>query len=263
MSAGTGTGTPIPQVTAPAGATLADIREQWVKDSGRYDRLNADGTDNGANSVINRAIRFLEMRLEEGGPLDARYIEANVSAGVWFVKAPSDIKVLKEAWAATSSDGVRWKLCPVTMQEYREMFPTMVGLSNGTPSVWTPAKGRLSDGNRATEFTGAADYEDTFRGVDFDGGYQGILIGCPPEEELTVSMWGKFYSATLVADTDTNWWLLQQPQLVMQAASFIEEVALRNRSGQQDWMGVIDMMLEPIRFDAYEEESEIISGWRE
>ena len=254
---------------------LIKVREEWVKASGRYDRVKTgttgtpptatDFADNGANSVINRGIKFVEMRLGEGDPLRARYIETVCPAGTWFLKAPLEAKVITEVWCADPETHARWSPTQLGMRDFRNIYPAdMNSVETGAPQIWTPARGRLADANKTTDFDGSADYQDTFYGTDFDEKIkQGILLGPPTDRALTVSMWGQFYSEVLIADTDYNWWTVHHPQIVMQAADFIEAISLKDAEIQKNVLDLIDLMLMPIRYDSYEEESDGIKDWNE
>lgn len=245
---------------------LGTLRTTWVRESGRYDRVKTVDddlfVDNGANAVLNRAIRFLDNQIEYPESF-ARFIDIAVTAGEFFVSCP-DLRVVTDVWCALASDSTKWRLQPVDIVKMRTLYPQDLSLStNGTPLYYCVAQGTLAPANKNTDFDDAVDHEDTFKSTMAGAGYRGVLIGPPTDSDIVVSLWGKFFPTTLSDDDEYNWWTVEHPQLVMEAASYIEECMLRNSTGQEDWLNAMKLKLNEIQNDYFEQESTAISDFSE
>lgn len=244
---------------------LGVLRTAWITESGRYDLVKTVGADNfvdnGANSVINDAVRWLDQQVESPDRL-ARFVETGFQAGDWFMKM-AYAREITDVWA-TDSTGKRWQLKPVDFLRMRMLYTEdFDNISTGMVQYWTKARGRLSPDNKATDFTGAKDVGDTFRGASADVGYQGLVLMPPTDVDVIVTVFGRFWSPTLILDTDFNWWTTTHPRLVRWVCSYLKEVDHRNRTGQADWLDPIQRALVEIDLDLAEEESENIKGFIE
>jgi hypothetical protein len=237
-----------------------------VKESGRYDRVKTVGgddyVDNGANSVINTAIRWLDLHVERADNV-SREIVLDVPAGTYFV-ACDYARTIEAVWASVVSTSVRSQLThrPYTWlrQEYPADWSTFTA---GSPLYWSHSMGRLAPDSIGQDYTGAVDYQDTFRGSDAGAGLRGIVIMPAPSEAVVLNVFGLFYSKTLSFDTDLNWWTVRFPELVKLTCNYIEEGRLSNRSGMEDWLAAAQTWIVGIEMDAVAEEAEQIRGFEE
>jgi len=236
-------------------ANLQTIRSEWVRESGRYDRVNSNGTDNGANRVINAAIRWLDRRATRPDDV-SRQIFIDVAPGEYWVKC-AYARVIESVWIADPSDnGARWPLQRKTMDELRAQFPAdWSAFENGTPRFWTPDVGRLAPDSLSQDYTGAADYADTYRGGEAEAGLRGVIIMPAPKTTVVVTLFGRFFSKPLVNDNDFNWWTVTHPDLVKLVASYLIERIMRNRSGMEDYLVAINEELAMIDTDAAHEDA--------
>lgn len=245
---------------------LGTLRKNWIAENGRYDLVKTVGEDDfvndGANLVINDAIRHMDQRVDNPDTL-ARYVEISFAIDSWFLKM-AYAREITEVWATDASTGTRWQLKPVDMLRLKALYKMdYADVSSGAALYWVEAKGRLSPDNADTDFSGVKDVGDTFRGAQADAGYQGVIIMPPTDTELVVTVVGRFWSPTLLIDTDFNWWTVTHPRIVQWVASYLLEVGMRNRQGQADWLEPIERKLREIEFDVIEAESELIKGFVE
>ncbi len=241
---------------------LGTLREKFAQTSGRYDLVNADGSDNGADFFINAAQRKLD-RLVDVTAADARHFE-QVSPGTFLLKTQK-VRALRRVTAAT--DDGRAPLRALTMWEMRDLYGEDFSLvDTGQPLYWTLAKMRLSpeeadwtqsnftDPDSDPETDDAMnDYQDIAYGDD-PAVYQGVIIMPAPSVVTTIVLWGKFYSPTLTADTDLSWWTVNAPEVLIMATQGELEWFNRNESGAQAWEKVVRDALICIQHDTIEQE---------
>ena len=118
--------------------TLATVRQDFVKASGRYDLLvNADlatNTDNGANAFINQALRYLDSRVEH--PRSKTKVVRNVAAGDFFIGLDRVISI--DSLRLINATGE----CNLTekqlqLDSFRDNFARPYSAwTNGVPAFW-------------------------------------------------------------------------------------------------------------------------------
>jgi hypothetical protein len=225
---------------------LSDVRARFVQLSGRYDLVNSDDSDNGANWYINKGQRWLDLH-PLAPTMYGRYI-TNLAADDFYIEI-SGCRALHEVWINDDEDRVL--LERKTLKWVQEEFGDVTSdITSGTPTYWCPARPRAvnSDGNESL---------GTFLDfvVDEDGNetVQGILIAGPPEEEITVDIRGVFFSPTLSDDTDTSWWTENYDDILLLAALRKLESFMRNTAGVKDYNVVIQEELQMLDFAEVEQ----------
>jgi hypothetical protein len=78
---------------------LLHVRQKFRDLSGRYDLVNADGSDNGANFFINEACRQLDRSIETQKSYGT-YMEI-LAIGTWNVQF-NRCRAVQEVWITTS-----------------------------------------------------------------------------------------------------------------------------------------------------------------
>jgi hypothetical protein len=228
---------------------LLQVRQLFRNLSGRFDLVNVDGSDNGANFFINEGRKFLD-RLDETKKSWAavfRYMET----GFWSVQFPY-CRAIKEVYAATSSE--RWQLEKVDLQDLMEGYLTGLPSSRttGTPTYFSPCIGRYIPeqlpSNLAEAVTG---WVDIMSGNAHE--WNAILVDVPASEKLTIQVHGLFYSMELVNDTDENYWSICNPMMLYMSAMRQIEVANRNTQGVKDWESAIRTEVSQLGMDLVEE----------
>lgn len=228
---------------------LLQIRQRFRELSGRYDLVNEDGSDNGADFFINEGRKFLD-RMDETQKSWAtcyRFIEL----GLYSASIPH-CRAIKEAWAATSI--ARWQLEKVSLQDLIAGYMTGMPSSRnlGTPLYYSPTITR-----HAPEEISSADFESFIGWVDIPSGnaheYNTILLNVPTSERIIVEVKGLFYSLELEEDTDMNYWSSMHPMLLIMSALRQVEIVNRNTQGVNDWTSAITVEMTQLGMDLVEE----------
>jgi len=193
---------------------LIEIRSKFRELSGRYDLVNNDLSDNGADFFINQASRWLDRTVETTKSWASYMVIIPVSS--WYVQFPY-ARAIKEVWISTTEG--RWQLEKIRLQDMIASYFSKppVEITNGTPEFYSPAITRYipEDVTPATLATFA-----NFIGVipSITHEYNAVILSSPVELQSLVEIIGLFYSATLVSNEDENYWSRVQPMLLVQAA---------------------------------------------
>lgn len=229
--------------------SLGELRTLFLNRSGRYDLVNMDGTDNGAIAYINAAQRMLDRK---AGFIDdtARHYK-KVAIGEFFVEF-ENARTIDSVWAATADDS--WELNRESIEELKEEYAGPFGaVDQGAPLFFAFTRLRtMPDSTALDVFAGYATE------VTVDGSQRsstGIIILPPPDEEIQIEVWGKFYSPNLTIDTDTSYWTENHPETLIKATMYQLEVDNRNTEGMKDWLAAIDIDTTGIEFDFVELDS--------
>jgi len=229
---------------------LLQMRTKFRELSGRFDLVNADFSDNGADFYINAGRKYLD-RLDETQKSWASCFRL-MKAGTFSVSVPH-CRAIKEVWVANGDVG-RWQLEKHSLQDLIEGYLTGLPSSRttGTPLYYSPCLTRYIPEDATVE-----DIEAFIGFVEVPSGdahgYNSILVNVPTDLQLMVDIRGLFYSHELTEDTDTNYWSSQHPMLLYMAAMRYVEVTSRNTQGVKDWSSAIAIDMQQLGFDLVEE----------
>jgi hypothetical protein len=231
---------------------LKEIRQWFVQESGRYE-LVVDATnwaDNGANRYINAAQNFLD-RLQTTPKTLGRNFQV-VAAGTYFVNFPR-CRAIKEVWVVPTTDTTasRTRLEKKSSQWIREEYPNMNDLTNGTPLYYTPSVDRIALEPVSLPIQ---DAPTVYLDIQTDLSYYGVFFYPPVDEQYMIETWGYFYAQELSADTDTSFWSITYPELLVMAAQYMLELFNRNTEGAKDWLNSITSICRGVDLDLVEEE---------
>ena len=228
---------------------LLQLRTKFRGLSGKFDLVNADFSDNGADFFINEGSKFLD-RLNENQKSWAsafRIIEVGkYSASIQYCRA------IKEVWAATIT--ARWQLEKKSLQDLINdyLLGTPAERTTGEPAYYSPTLTRY-----IPEGTMSEDFESFLQWVEVPSGnaeeYNTILLSAPTDQKLIVEVKGLFYSSKLIADEDKNYWSVNHPLLLYMAAMRYVEVINRNTQGVNDWTNSITSETRQLGMDLIEE----------
>jgi hypothetical protein len=84
--------------------------------------------------------------------------------------------------------------------------------------------------------------------------YDGIIFAPPADEAYEIEIDGIFEGTTLSSNTDSNWWTVRHPMLVVWAALHELEVSYRNKEGAKDWEEQITKRMMLLDFDTVEQD---------
>lgn len=228
---------------------LLQLRQKFRSISGRWDLVNEDGTDSGADFFIYEGQKYLDRSVETQKSWGNYYRFLEI--GKSFVVFPY-CRALKEVWLATSS--ARWQLEKKSLQDMMETYLTGTPSSRsvGTPLYYAPCITRY-----IPEDATVVDMEAFLGFVEVPAGnayeYNSIVVNVPVSERSMVTLTGLFYSMKLENETDKNYWSEVHPLLLINATMRQIEVTNRNTQGVNDWTGAIRDELMQLGFDLVEE----------
>ena len=228
---------------------LLQVRTKFRAVSGRFDLVNDDFSDNGADFFINEGRKYLD-RLDETQKSWAscfRFVEiGQFSASFPFCRA------IKEVWAMSTT--ARWQLEKKNLQDLITGYMTGLPSSrtNAPPLYYSPCLTRY-----IPEDALVADIESFVGWVDVPAGgaheYNAVLINVPTDVKISLDIKGLYYSHELTDDTDTNFWSGAHPMLLIMAAMRQLEIVNRNTQGVRDWEASIGTDTRQLGMDLVEE----------
>jgi len=228
---------------------LIQLRTKLRELSGRFDLVNEDYSDNGADFFIYEGQKFLD-RLDETQKSWAscfRFIEI----GGFAVQFPY-CRAIKEVWIGSTS--ARWKLDKIDLQDLITDYLTGMPAqrSTGTPLYYSPGITRYIPEDATVDT-----FESYLGWVDIPSGnaheYNTVLLNVPTCEKIVVDIKGLFYTSQLVNDEDKNHWSVNHPMLLIMAAQRQMEVINRNTQGVNDWNNSISIEAKQLGMDLVEE----------
>lgn len=213
---------------------LAEIRDHFVKRSGRYDLITEAGQDNGANFFIQSGSRFLDRR--------SNVKKSQMGASLHSVSLDG-MANLKDCWlieAVRVQHSGNWY--PLHKLNARNT-PQAAFLKKGIPAFYVPKTVRYSPSLEHTPASlsmvpaSAYDHQDMAT--------TSILLEVLPHpvEPTVIEVHGNFYSVQLNEDQDTNFWSESFPDTLIKAALYQLEIFYRNTEGANDWLVSIQLDL--------------------
>ena len=220
------------------------IRKKFCELSGRYDLMNSDYTDNGADFFINAGQSYLD-RLQNTGKMQAKNVQS-VAAGTIKVYI-AGLRAIHRVWAGNTTDGLIELQKAPDIAYLRSLYGEQLsGIDQGSPEWYAPAIFRpFVDTSSTTTLSGYYDIDDLILptgATPVHYTYTGIIIMPPPDATYYISMYGLFYSPTLSATysapdwTQTkSYWSEVFPDTLIQAGLFKLESFYRNTEGKKDY----------------------------
>lgn len=242
------------------------IRKKFCELSGRYDLINADYTDNGADFYINAGQQALD-RKQNSGNMQAKYLK-QITAGT--IKIPiTSLRAVLSVWVGTSTNGLT-RLGKQSLDYMRSYYEKQIGdVTQGTPDSYAPAIFRpYPDTVTSTSLSGYYDIDDLQLHATTPDHFQysGIIISPPPDSTMYLSVYGLYYSPTLSATlsagvwTQTkSFWSETYPSILLKAALLELETFYRNSEGMKDWDTALTRDVLDLDKDAAEQEAADIS----
>lgn len=222
-----------------------DIRRKFVEISGRYDLVNTDWTDNGADFFLNLGQRYLDRMFDEGGSI-ARY-PVIMTVGQFIAKTVG-IRAIHEVWAANADGKFQleaWTLAGLK-EEYSEEFSSV---TSGQPTYFAPAILRPAPDTLASvagmyNVSDLLVYNPTAPAQHFN--YNGVVVMPPVDQTYTIELLGLFYSPTLSATlSGTVWtqtmsfWSEVHPEVLIAAAIYRMHSLYNNTGAAADYKSML------------------------
>ena len=229
---------------------LLQFRQKFRELSGRFDLVNEDGSDNGADFFINEGRKFLD-RLDETQKSWASYFRI-LNVGSFSASFPY-CRALKEVWIADTTNG-RWQLEKKPLQDLISGYLTGLPSSrtSGTPLYYAPCLTRyIPEDALAGDIGAFAGFIEVPAGDALE--YNSVLLNVPVENQSMLDIRGLFYSMELVDDDDANYWSTVHPMLLYMSAARQMEIVNRNTQGVRDWTNAIVTEMQQLGMDLVEE----------
>lgn len=225
--------------------TLLEVREQFIKNSGRYDLVTSATTftNNGADYYIQSGQRMLDQMLEfpkDEGEMSFSLATSAISTTLTNVRSVRGLAVVD-----TGDDTIKY-LTRSSMRALRENFGDEVeSLSNvtaGEPTHW--ALGWLRD--NTLNVSGAT-------AVTNQGNSKKLITMPPADKTYTIRLQGLFGSTNLSNDTSVSFWSIQHPEILIWSALYQLEVSYRNFEGSRAILDNINQAVERVDHDVVEQ----------
>lgn len=240
---------------------LLTFRQFFRKHSGRYDLVNADGTDNGVDVLINAGQKYLDRLTDIPGGVGRVF--KDVSAGDFLTTFPK-CRSIHEVWCVGSNDDgdiVRLPMTKATQSELRgvdnkSLEEAYTGLASemdqDRPVYYSPAILRLvTDADGLTGgIGGMMDVMASGYSVS-----KGIFFMPPADGDYTIEVIGNFYQGDVLDDNDESFWLEDYFMILYMATMREIEILYRNTAGVKDWEAGIQASVTTLDMDGVKEES--------
>lgn len=237
---------------------LKEFRKLFVETSGRYDLMNDDGTNNGADYYINQGLRHLET-IMHWDKMEATFNKTLVGVSNFMVQ---DLRTINKVFARLTMMDKFTELARINIAQARQyvMADTQAG---GVPLFYCLFRSRgVHQSLTIVEsfFLGTGNtYQDVLEGQNFDSVGMLVLPLIAPSDSVQIEITGLMRSARLVDDTDSNYWTVEWPNVLLYASRRELEVQYRNLQGVKDWDSAITSALVQQEMDYIMDESNQIS----
>lgn len=220
--------------------TLQQVRDLFIEVTGFVNLVTPTGenkggavANKGANFFINSGRRWLDNNLPH--TKSKRWYNKNMAVGDYLFY-PRYLKAVDNIFIVESD-------CETELEEreedwLRKTYNINQTDSNGTPCYWSyvtdrlsPEQSNLTAANYTNEFTYGGDiinFADDFT-------YSGIMIMPITNAVYTLKIKGEFYSEELSANSDTNFWTINYPEVLALAAALRRELFYRNFNGVAEY----------------------------
>ena len=203
---------------------LLQIRELFREVSGRWELVNNDLSDAGADHYINEAIRWLDRRADVNRAWAT--IPLWVPQGSWVVQFPT----------ARSIRNVRYEHLPVCIIKPVDMFGYLNRFEGRLPTAIPSACSILvtAQAEEGTLPKTTENFKEFFSSIEISNATDEvntvIFDAHVPNEDAMISLVGMFYQQPLIEDTDTNFWSRNHSMLLVNAAVRQVHVASGNKA---------------------------------
>jgi len=241
--------------------TLLDLRERFIKRSGRFDLVtDFEGgtfTDNGADFFLQAGQRFLD--LTQDNPYSRAEYKADLESGEYvkripYLRAIEGVHVFKSTLSGRTE--VKPKPLGWLKNKYTDQLST---ISVGTPIYYTDDVLNLAPGQNdyatiaeleAAVTADTAGFSYDYQNILADNTFEnrGILLFPPADGVYTLSVTGVFFSK-FIDDDDYTYWSKNFPELTIMDGQMMIEAFYRNSSGVRDWLFAMEPFLKGIDKD--------------
>jgi hypothetical protein len=229
---------------------LLQVRTQFIKQSGRYDLVvdTIDYVDNGANIYIQRGQKWLEKQVDFAAQKGKVFRKLSIGK---FYCTFKDMRTIDTVWIGDTTE--RIKLDYLSYDEMVEEYPTaFVSTTNAKPVYWSPICVRNPNMDSDSDTDGIVEFMDVIENSDE---YNAIVCMPPANGNYHIEIHGKFMAKKLTLDADSNWWTVNEEEILIMAAMRALETAYRNSQGVNDWTNSISSALFGLEKDFIENDT--------
>jgi hypothetical protein len=224
---------------------LIEIRNLFTERSGRFDLVDSNGNDQGADFFIQGGVRFLDRAITHLKSVATRFIA--VTSGD-FYKTFTSCRAIQEIWISDTESRTQLKSYQ-PIEFYQNFAGPVDEMDTGRPAYYTPLSLRATD---TTAFESLAQFlqyatteDETISGIAFN----------PADGDYVLEVIGLFESDSLENNTDDNFWSVNFPDLLLMASLYKLEVFNRNTAGANDWLAAINTELSELEKDLIEQDN--------
>jgi len=233
---------------------LLAVRTKAVQLSGRYDLVEDDTNyvDAGMNFFITAGQRYLELR-GIAKPSKSKHYQTLAVDDNYIVF--QHCRAIHEVWV--SDDEGRTQLEERTFDKIRGWYNKPVAdLTAAEPKYYAPAIVRTTPETSLKitieSFGGTAVEATVTEAARYT--YNGIIFGPPADETYELEVIGLFWFPEMTADTDSNYWSVVFPYMLINAALYKLEMYYRNDRGVNSWKRALDEQITTVEMDSISEE---------
>lgn len=229
--------------SAPTGQgfTLLDARTEFVIASRRYDLVvdAVNYVNKGADRYINNGIRFLDQKVDHPKQFRREYFKTAVND--FFIR-PEYLIHPRNIYVVDADSSVDITNNRLSLSGFKAEYDDPDGSQvPGTPCNWALnaeglAPSQIGDTSATFTTAGFLAFDDVHFQADSAGpdwNFNTILLGPKADAVYTIIIDGKYFSRPLLDDSNQNFWTVQYPELVIQAALFMLERNMRNTAGMR------------------------------
>lgn len=224
--------------------TLLELREQFVKASGRTDLVvdTQNYADNGADRFIRAGQKFLDDILPT--PKSSAEVKKKISQGTAEVSFPQVRSILKVRVQESGEKPQILDELPLFKfyDKYGDLKYIKSEADEGKPKRY--ALGILRD-----EFP-----------TSFSEGERQIIFHPPADGNYDLVLTAEYFSAQLEDDSDESWWSIVYPNVLIMSARRRLEIEHRNREGARQFEEHIRRKLQDIDSNIVREDSSGIAS---
>lgn len=222
---------------------LIEIRYLFAERSGRFDLVDSNGNDRGADFFIQGGVRYLDRAITHLKSVATRFIA--ITSGTFYATF-TNCRAIQEIWISNTESRTQLKSCRF-IEFYQNFAGPVAQMDTGRPAYYTPLNLRATD---TTAFESLAQFlqyatteDETISGIVFN----------PADGDYVLEVIGLFESDVLQADYDDNFWSVNFPDLLLMASLYKLEVFNRNTAGANDWLTAIHTELAELEKDLIEQ----------
>lgn len=220
--------------------TLKEVREQFILKSGRYDLINEDGSDSGANFFIQAGQRFLDKEGDFGSGRVGSY-RTTLEDGASTFLIPNCWSLL----ALYKSTGEGTDECWELLERVHSLECDRCRLAYGTYYTLLPIHSYPSLKDSLTSDVNIPASSLAISATSYIEDVTGLRVQLKPaiQERTQINAVGHFFSSPLTSDSSSSYWSTLYPETLLKAAMYELEVFYRNTEGAKDWLEAVQVDL--------------------